>query len=69
MIQYSRKKIKIRNNDYKNTDTVTEEIAGIDKDISDTPMTLHVKMTGSPNLTMVDLPRITRGPVEATRYL
>lgn len=53
----------------KTLDTVTEEIAGIDKDISDTPMTLHVKKTGSPNLTMVDLPRITRGHVEATRYL
>ncbi|KAL8556846.1 hypothetical protein ACS0TY_004352 [Phlomoides rotata] len=41
----------------------TEEIAGKGKGISDTPLTLIVKKNGVPDLTMVDLPGITRVPV------
>lgn len=41
----------------------TEEIAGNGKGISNTPLTLVVKKKGVPDLTMVDLPGITRVPV------
>ncbi|KAL8155597.1 dynamin-related protein 4C-like [Apium graveolens] len=41
----------------------TEEIAGNGKGISHTPLTLVVKKNGVPDLTMVDLPGITRVPV------
>ncbi|KAJ6393595.1 hypothetical protein OIU77_022933 [Salix suchowensis] len=41
----------------------TEEIAGGGKGISDAPLTLVVKKNGLPDLTMVDLPGITRVPV------
>ncbi|KAA8545344.1 hypothetical protein F0562_020128 [Nyssa sinensis] len=41
----------------------TNEIAGYGKGISHTPLTLIVKKNGVPDLTMVDLPRITRVPV------
>eukprot|EP00262_Sarcandra_glabra_P010529 TRINITY_DN25819_c0_g1_i1.p1 TRINITY_DN25819_c0_g1~~TRINITY_DN25819_c0_g1_i1.p1 ORF type:complete len:682 (+),score=98.90 TRINITY_DN25819_c0_g1_i1:62-2107(+) len=41
----------------------TEEIAGAGKGISDAPLTLVVKKKGVPDLTMVDLPGITRVPV------
>eukprot|EP00268_Persea_americana_P058648 TRINITY_DN7119_c0_g1_i2.p1 TRINITY_DN7119_c0_g1~~TRINITY_DN7119_c0_g1_i2.p1 ORF type:complete len:677 (-),score=147.48 TRINITY_DN7119_c0_g1_i2:1823-3853(-) len=41
----------------------TEEIAGDGKGISNTPLTLVVKKKGVPDLTMVDLPGITRVPV------
>ncbi|XP_010417984.1 PREDICTED: dynamin-related protein 4C-like [Camelina sativa] len=41
----------------------TEAIAGSGKGVSDTPLTLHVKKAGVPDLTMVDLPGITRVPV------
>jgi GTP-binding protein EngB required for normal cell division len=41
----------------------TEEIAGSAKGISNTPLTLVVKKNGVPDLTMVDLPGITRVPV------
>ncbi|CAA0812173.1 Dynamin-related protein 4C [Striga hermonthica] len=41
----------------------TEEIAGEGKGISNTPLTLVVKKSGVPDLTMVDLPGITRVPV------
>ncbi|XP_072992661.1 dynamin-related protein 4C-like [Typha latifolia] len=43
--------------------TATDEIAGNGKGISDTPLTLVVKKKGVPDLTMVDLPGITRVPV------
>ncbi|KAL1192097.1 Dynamin-related protein 4C [Cardamine amara subsp. amara] len=43
--------------------TATEAIAGSGKGVSDTPLTLHVKKDGVPDLTMVDLPGITRVPV------
>ncbi|XP_050222083.2 dynamin-related protein 4C-like [Mercurialis annua] len=41
----------------------TGEIAGNGKGISNTPLTLVVKKFGVPDLTMVDLPGITRVPV------
>ncbi|GAV80286.1 Dynamin_N domain-containing protein/Dynamin_M domain-containing protein/GED domain-containing protein [Cephalotus follicularis] len=41
----------------------TEEIAGHGKGISKIPLTLVVKKKGVPDLTMVDLPGITRVPV------
>nr|DAD23943.1 TPA_asm: hypothetical protein HUJ06_025406 [Nelumbo nucifera] len=41
----------------------TNEIAGNGKGISNTPLTLVVKKKGLPDLTMVDLPGITRVPV------
>ncbi|XP_010916801.2 dynamin-related protein 4C-like [Elaeis guineensis] len=41
----------------------TDEIAGNGKGISNTPLTLVVKKSGVPDLTMVDLPGITRVPV------
>ncbi|CAK9136888.1 unnamed protein product [Ilex paraguariensis] len=42
---------------------VTDDIAGSHKGISHTPLTLVVKKNGVPDLTMVDLPGITRVPV------
>lgn len=45
-------------------DDATEEIAGNDKGISNIPLTLIVKKNGVPDLTMVDLPGITRVPVQ-----
>ncbi|XP_008441747.2 dynamin-related protein 4C-like isoform X1 [Cucumis melo] len=44
--------------------TATEEIAGSGKGISKAPLTLIVKKNGVPDLTMVDLPGITRVPVK-----
>ncbi|XP_074312306.1 dynamin-related protein 4C-like [Silene latifolia] len=41
----------------------TQEIAGDAKGIANTPITLVVKKNGVPDLTMVDLPGITRVPV------
>ncbi|GMI84972.1 Dynamin related protein 4C [Hibiscus trionum] len=41
----------------------TDEVAGHGKSISNTPVTLVVKKDGVPDLTMVDLPGITRVPV------
>uniref|UniRef100_A0A0E0KBI8 Dynamin-type G domain-containing protein n=1 Tax=Oryza punctata TaxID=4537 RepID=A0A0E0KBI8_ORYPU len=42
----------------------TAEIAGSGKGISDAPITLVVKKRGVPDLTLVDLPGITRVPVQ-----
>ncbi|GLT67069.1 hypothetical protein SLA2020_394020 [Shorea laevis] len=41
----------------------TDEVAGSGKGISNAPLTLMVKKNGVPDLTMVDLPGITRVPV------
>ncbi|CAI0476172.1 unnamed protein product [Linum tenue] len=43
--------------------SATEEIAGGGKGISNNPLTLVVRKNGVPDLTMVDLPGITRVPV------
>ncbi|KAJ1269909.1 hypothetical protein BS78_06G013900 [Paspalum vaginatum] len=45
-------------------DTATAEIAGSGKGISDAPITLVVRKKGVPDLTLVDLPGITRVPVQ-----
>ncbi|PWZ56864.1 Dynamin-related protein 4C [Zea mays] len=42
----------------------TAEIAGSGKGISDAPITLVVRKSGVPDLTLVDLPGITRVPVQ-----
>ncbi|GJN30950.1 hypothetical protein PR202_gb19298 [Eleusine coracana subsp. coracana] len=42
----------------------TAEIAGSGKGISDAPITLVVKKRGVPDLTLIDLPGITRVPVQ-----
>eukprot|EP00268_Persea_americana_P039695 TRINITY_DN3931_c0_g1_i3.p1 TRINITY_DN3931_c0_g1~~TRINITY_DN3931_c0_g1_i3.p1 ORF type:complete len:688 (+),score=128.68 TRINITY_DN3931_c0_g1_i3:293-2356(+) len=47
----------------KAINTATKEIAGSGKGISYTPLTLVVKKKGVPDLTMIDLPGITRVPV------
>ncbi|VFQ77325.1 unnamed protein product [Cuscuta campestris] len=44
--------------------SATDEVAGCGKGISRTPLTLLVKKCGVPDLTMVDLPGITRVPVK-----
>ncbi|KAJ1297868.1 hypothetical protein BS78_01G410800 [Paspalum vaginatum] len=44
--------------------TATAEIAGGGKGISDAPITLVVRKRGVPDLTLVDLPGITRVPVQ-----
>ena len=44
-------------------ENATQQIAGNSKGISNTPITLLVKKNGVPDLTMVDLPGITRVPV------
>ncbi|KAJ4878461.1 Dynamin-related protein 4C [Raphanus sativus] len=43
--------------------SATDVIAGSGKGVSDAPLTLHVKKVGVPDITMVDLPGITRVPV------
>nr|XP_051229624.1 putative dynamin-related protein 4A [Lolium perenne] len=45
-------------------DEATAEIAGSGKGISDAPITLVVRKRGVPDLTLVDLPGITRVPVK-----
>ncbi|KAL6885440.1 hypothetical protein ACP4OV_010219 [Aristida adscensionis] len=45
-------------------DAATAEIAGSGKGISETPITLVVRKKGVPDLTLVDLPGITRVPVQ-----
>ncbi|XP_062185834.1 dynamin-related protein 4C-like [Phragmites australis] len=45
-------------------DEATAEIAGSGKGISDAPITLVVQKRGVPDLTLVDLPGITRVPVQ-----
>ncbi|KAK9110059.1 hypothetical protein Sjap_018119 [Stephania japonica] len=47
----------------KAINTGTDEIAGKQKGVSDNPITLVVKKRGVPDLTLVDLPGITRVPV------
>ncbi|KAI9127434.1 hypothetical protein K1719_001993 [Acacia pycnantha] len=44
-------------------EAATQEVAGKSKGISNTPLTLFVKKNGVPDLTMVDLPGITRVPI------
>nr|PNR51267.1 hypothetical protein PHYPA_010453 [Physcomitrium patens] len=41
----------------------TDDLAGSNKNIRDTPILLHIRKPDAPDLTMVDLPGITRVPV------
>ncbi|CAF1828146.1 unnamed protein product [Brassica napus] len=43
--------------------TATDAIAGSGKGVSDTPLELYVRRESVPDLTMVDLPGITRNPI------
>ncbi|XAR64694.1 Dynamin GTPase [Bertholletia excelsa] len=49
--------------DHTHIANATNEIAGTEKGISNSPSTLMVEKMGVPDLTMVDLPGITRVPV------
>eukprot|EP00250_Pteridium_aquilinum_P015290 c22498_g1_i1 orf=21-2045(+) len=44
--------------------SATDELAGTGKGITDNPITLNVSRPGVPDLTLVDLPGITRVPVQ-----
>ncbi|KAL4580149.1 hypothetical protein LXL04_016330 [Taraxacum kok-saghyz] len=61
-LQYNNKSIKIMSESQISNaiDKATVEIAGNNKGISNVPLTLVVKKKDVPNLTMVDLPGITR---------
>lgn len=43
--------------------SATTVLAGTNKDVKDTPISLHIRKPHAPDLTMVDLPGITRVPV------
>lgn len=64
-LEYENKTVKIvaESGISEAIDKATVEIAGKDKGISNKPLTLVVKKKGVPDLTMVDLPGITRVPV------
>ncbi|GLJ35689.1 hypothetical protein SUGI_0717140 [Cryptomeria japonica] len=68
VIEYNGKKRIIEESGIAETlNSVTEEIAGPGKSINDTPITLNVCKPNAPDLTMVDLPGITRVPVHAPK--
>ncbi|KAJ7968794.1 Dynamin-related protein 4C [Quillaja saponaria] len=50
--------------DSEDINRATDELAGHGKGISNNPLTLVVRKNGVPDLTMVDLPGITRVPVQ-----
>nr|XP_043630276.1 dynamin-related protein 4C-like [Erigeron canadensis] len=64
-LEFHKKSVKIleESNISEAIDKATVEIAGNSKGISNVPLTLVVKKQGVPDLTMVDLPGITRVPV------
>lgn len=63
-LEFNEKKVQILESDIALAiSSATDEIAGRQKGISNTPLTLVVKKEGVPDLTMVDLPGITRVPV------
>ncbi|GLJ35682.1 hypothetical protein SUGI_0717050 [Cryptomeria japonica] len=63
-LEYNGKKLSIVDSQITETlNSVTEEIAGTGKSINDTPITLNVCKSNAPDLTMFDLPGITRVPV------
>jgi hypothetical protein len=64
VIKYKENKKTILEIEIKQTiDVATKEIMGSDKALSDIPITLRGNNLDAPNLTMVDLPRITRVPM------
>ncbi|MFS7921246.1 putative dynamin central domain, GTPase effector domain, Dynamin superfamily [Helianthus anomalus] len=65
LLEYQKKSIKI-DEESQISDAInkaTVEIAGNSKGISNVPLTLVVKKEGVPDLTMIDLPGITRVPI------
>ncbi|GLU02374.1 hypothetical protein SLE2022_196260 [Rubroshorea leprosula] len=63
-LEYSEKTVPVEEDQIADAISLaTDEIAGSGKGISNTPLTLVVKKNGVPDLTMVDLPGITRVPV------
>ncbi|KAK9123867.1 hypothetical protein Sjap_013469 [Stephania japonica] len=63
-LEYQGKTVPTSEEDIPNAiKTGTDDIAGKQKGVSDNPITLVVKKRGVPDLTMVDLPGITRVPV------
>ncbi|KAK6289405.1 hypothetical protein POUND7_000946 [Theobroma cacao] len=64
-LEYNGKIVPVEESDITTAiNLATDEIAGHGKGISNTPLTLVVKKDGVPDLTMVDLPGITRVPVQ-----
>ncbi|KAK4798463.1 hypothetical protein SAY86_030789 [Trapa natans] len=64
-LEFNEKKVKTdESNIVFAINAATDEIAGHQKGISNTPLTLVVKKQGVPDLTMVDLPGITRVAVQ-----
>ncbi|KAI7727201.1 hypothetical protein M8C21_033500 [Ambrosia artemisiifolia] len=65
LAEYQKKSVKIveESKICEEISRATVEIAGNSKGISNVPLTLVVKKKGVPDLTMVDLPGITRVPV------
>ncbi|XP_049935890.1 dynamin-related protein 4C-like [Nymphaea colorata] len=63
-LEYQGKSVRSSEEDIADDIVVaTEEVAGDGKSISNTPLTLVVRKRGMPDLTMIDLPGITRVPV------
>ncbi|KAL8264306.1 hypothetical protein R6Q59_022436 [Mikania micrantha] len=64
-LEFQKKTVKISEESQisEAIDKATVEIAGNSKGISNVPLTLVVKKKGVPDLTMVDLPGITRVPI------
>lgn len=44
-------------------ETLTDKVAGNTKDIVDKPIILHIYSSSCPDLTLIDLPGITRIPL------
>nr|XP_043630273.1 dynamin-related protein 4C-like [Erigeron canadensis] len=65
LLEFQKKSVKIMEESKicEAIDEATVEIAGNSKGISNVPLTLVVKKNGVPDLTMIDLPGITRVPV------
>ncbi|KAD4178901.1 hypothetical protein E3N88_27492 [Mikania micrantha] len=64
VLEFQKKSLKITESQISEAiDMATVEIAGSSKGISNVPLTLVVKKHGVPDLTMIDLPGITRVPV------
>ncbi|XVE90525.1 hypothetical protein DITRI_Ditri20bG0084900 [Diplodiscus trichospermus] len=63
-LEYSGKKVPVEESHIPTAiNLATDEVAGNGNGISNTPLTLVVQKAGVPDLTMVDLPGITRVPI------
>ncbi|GJU81783.1 dynamin-related protein 4C-like protein [Tanacetum coccineum] len=63
MLKQKRHLVVFNNSQHEAIDKATIEVAGNCKGVKNVPLTLVVKKRNVPNLTMVDLPGITRVPV------